>query len=106
MGRRYWVDESRGTHMRHISRRVAVLTARADSFLLPHNYTHSQLVNALATLGEYPLIRYYNPPSSFHGILGPGVAAGEHVCKRLAERVQREIDAYARDNTDFPVSLA
>ncbi|ORY80259.1 Sec1-like protein, partial [Leucosporidium creatinivorum] len=60
------------------------------------------LVNALATLGEYPLIRYYNPPSSFHAPLGPALAAGEHVGKRLAERVQREIDAYARDNSDFP----
>lgn len=30
---------------------------------------------------------------------------GEHVGKRLAERVQAEMDAYARDNTDFPVSL-
>ncbi|KAK4057754.1 RHO1 GDP-GTP exchange protein 2 [Microbotryomycetes sp. JL221] len=60
------------------------------------------LVNALATLGEYPHIRYYNPPSSFHEPLGPGAAVGEHICKRLAERVQREIDAYARDNGDFP----
>ncbi|KAM0793647.1 hypothetical protein ACM66B_001078 [Microbotryomycetes sp. NB124-2] len=60
------------------------------------------LVNALATLGEYPHIRYYNPPSSFHPPLGPGAAVGEHIGKRLAERVQREIDAYARDNSDFP----
>ncbi|GAA5889143.1 hypothetical protein JCM5296_007177 [Sporobolomyces johnsonii] len=60
------------------------------------------IVNALATLGEYPLIRYYNPPSSFHNILGPGLAAGEHVAKRLADRVQLEIDAYARDNSNFP----
>ena len=28
---------------------------------------------------------------------------GEHIGKRLAERVQKEIDAYARDNSDFPV---
>ncbi|BGP44379.1 syntaxin binding protein 1 [Rhodotorula kratochvilovae] len=60
------------------------------------------IVNVLATLGEYPLIRYYNPPSSFHSILGPGLAAGEPIGKRLADRVQAEIDAYARDNSDFP----
>jgi hypothetical protein len=64
----------------------------------------NQLVNTLATLGEYPLIRYYNPPSSFHPPLGPALAVGEHLGKRLAERVQAEMDAYARDNTDFPVS--
>ncbi|GAA5827126.1 hypothetical protein JCM11251_001128 [Rhodosporidiobolus azoricus] len=60
------------------------------------------IVNTLATLGEYPLIRYYNPPSSFHAPLGPGLAAGEGIGKRLAERVQVELDAYARDNTNFP----
>ncbi|BGP12280.1 hypothetical protein JCM10213_000024 [Rhodosporidiobolus nylandii] len=60
------------------------------------------IVNTLATLGEYPLIRYYNPPSSFHQTLGPGLAVGEAIGKRLAERVQAEIDAYARDNANFP----
>ncbi|KAI5477593.1 hypothetical protein MNV49_006079 [Pseudohyphozyma bogoriensis] len=60
------------------------------------------LVNALVTLGEYPLIRYYNPPSSFHAPLGPAVTAGEHIGKRLAERVQRDIDAHARDDSEFP----
>ena len=65
----------------------------------------SQLVNALATLGEYPLIRYYNPPNSFHAPLGPALAAGEHVGKRLAHRLQAELDAYARDNNDFPVRM-
>ncbi|GAA5858275.1 hypothetical protein JCM8547_004630 [Rhodosporidiobolus lusitaniae] len=60
------------------------------------------IVNTLATLGEYPLIRYYNPPSSFHNHLGPGLAAGEGIGKRLADRVQAEIDSYARDNSNFP----
>ncbi|GAA6059866.1 hypothetical protein JCM10212_007071 [Sporobolomyces blumeae] len=60
------------------------------------------IVNALATLGEYPLIRYYNPPNSFHSPLGPGLVVGESIGKRLAERVQMEIDAYARDNSNFP----
>lgn len=64
-----------------------------------------QLVNVLATLGEYPLIRYYNPPSSFHGPLGPAVSSGEHIGKALAERVQNEIDAYARNTDNFPVCL-
>lgn len=67
--------------------------------------TFAQIVNVLAALGEYPLIRYYHPPSSLHPILGPGLAAGEPVGKRLAERVQAEIDAYARDNSNFPVRL-
>lgn len=65
-------------------------------------WTARSIVNALATLGEYPLIRYYNPPSSFHAPLGPGLAVGEPIGKRLAERVQAEIDAYARDNSNFP----
>ncbi|GAA5891833.1 hypothetical protein JCM8208_002906 [Rhodotorula glutinis] len=60
------------------------------------------IVNVLATLGEYPLIRYYHPPSGFHHILGPGAAVGEPIGKRLADRVQAEIDAYARDNSNFP----
>lgn len=65
-----------------------------------------QIVNVLATLGEYPLIRYYHPPSGFHHILGPGAAVGEPIGKRLADRVQAEIDAYARDNSNFPVRPA
>ncbi|KAM0753201.1 Sec1-like protein [Meredithblackwellia eburnea MCA 4105] len=60
------------------------------------------IVNVLATLGEYPLIRYYNPPSSFHAPLGPASSTGEHIGRALALRVQSEIDAYARDNSDFP----
>ncbi|POY70532.1 hypothetical protein BMF94_6446 [Rhodotorula taiwanensis] len=68
-------------------------------------WTARSIVNALATLGEYPLIRYYNPPSSFHPPLGPGLAVGEPVGKRLAERVQAEIDAYARDNSNFPSQI-
>lgn len=51
------------------------------------------------------MIRYYNPPSSFHAPLGPGLAVGEPIGKRLAERVQAEIDAYARDNSNFPVRV-
>ena len=62
-------------------------------------------MNALATLGEYPLIRYYNPPSSYHPPLGPALSTGEHLGKRLAFRVQEEIDAYARNNSAFPVSI-
>lgn len=62
-------------------------------------------MNALATLGEYPLIRYYNPPSSYHPPLGPALSTGEHLGKRLAFRVQEEIDAYARNNSAFPVSF-
>ncbi|KDE02370.1 hypothetical protein MVLG_07072 [Microbotryum lychnidis-dioicae p1A1 Lamole] len=79
---------------------------KVDDSVARWNYEISRmshiLVNALATLGEYPVIRYYSPPSSFHGLLGPAAAAGEPMCKRLAERVQAEIDAYARDNSDFP----
>lgn len=60
------------------------------------------IVNALATLGEYPLIRYYNPPTSTHRLLGPAVSTGETLCKRLAIVLQAELDDFARENTDFP----
>jgi syntaxin-binding protein 1 len=73
------------------------------SSLTVANTPVSQIVNTMATLGEYPLIRYYNPPSSFHSTLGPGLAVGEAISKRLADRVQLEMDAYARDNSNFPV---
>lgn len=59
-----------------------------------------QLVNALVLLGEYPLIRYYNPNNK---PLGVGVAYNEHITRRLAEMVQREMDEYCRNNADFPV---
>ena len=62
---------------------------------------HPQLVNALVLLGEYPLIRYYNPNTK---PLGVGAAYNEHITRRLAEMVQREMDEYCRNNTDFPVS--
>ena len=80
----------------------SLVSSRAYS---PTDLAFVQLVNVLATLGEYPLIRYYNPPSNFHAPLGPASATGEHIGKALALRVQSEIDKYARDNSDFPVRL-
>ncbi|KAK4701832.1 hypothetical protein P7C70_g4396, partial [Phenoliferia sp. Uapishka_3] len=91
-----WQDE-----ITWMSRAVSILSCErrfkwvSDAFML-------QLVNVLATLGEYPLIRYYSPPTSFHAPLGPASATGEHIGKALALRVQAEIDRYARDNSDFP----
>lgn len=57
-------------------------------------------MNALAILGEYPMIRYYNPNKP----LGVGLAYGQPVTKRLAGMVQDAMDRYCRDNEDFPVS--
>ncbi|KAK9894050.1 Sec1-like protein [Cystobasidium minutum MCA 4210] len=62
-------------------------------------FTSQSLVNALILLGEYPLIRYYNPNTK---PLGVGVAYNEHITRRLAEMVQREMDEYCRNNSDFP----
>lgn len=61
-----------------------------------------QIVNSLAMLGEYPLIRYYKPVNK---PIGVGVAYNEHITRRLAEMVQTEMDEYCKNNPDFPVSL-
>lgn len=56
-------------------------------------------MNTLATLGENPFIRYYNPSSQ---PLGPGAAVNEHLSKRLATRLQADLDEYCRNNPGFP----
>jgi hypothetical protein len=58
-----------------------------------------QIVNVLISLGEFPEIRYYNPPS----LLGPASAVGEHATQRLANRVHQAMEAYCRENAGFPV---
>lgn len=65
--------------------------------------TWSQIVNALAMLGEYPLIRYYKPVNK---PIGVGAAYNEHITRRLAEMVQAEMDDYCKNNPDFPVTAA
>ncbi|KAG0146790.1 hypothetical protein CROQUDRAFT_656975 [Cronartium quercuum f. sp. fusiforme G11] len=57
------------------------------------------LVNLLATLGEKPYIRYYNPSTP---PLGPAAAAKEHLCKRLASCLQKDLEDYCQTNEDFP----
>lgn len=63
----------------------------------------AQLVNVLAILGEYPVIRYYK---SNQKPIGVGVAYNEHITRRLAEMVQEGMDKYCRDNENFPVSCS
>ncbi|GAA95215.1 uncharacterized protein L969DRAFT_92521 [Mixia osmundae IAM 14324] len=61
------------------------------------------IVNCLTTLGEYPEIRYFDPPSSYLAQpIGAAAVVGEPVSKRLAMKVQKAMDAYCRDNADFP----
>jgi syntaxin-binding protein 1 len=62
----------------------------------------TQIVNSLAMLGEYPLIRYYRPTNKPVGV---GVAYNEHITRRLAEMVQTEMDEYCKNNPDFPVRI-
>ena len=47
-----------------------------------------------ASLGEYPIIRYYNPLER---------ESGSHkLCERLAIMLQKDLDDFARNNSDFP----
>ncbi|KAJ3270376.1 vacuolar sorting protein VPS33/slp1, partial [Borealophlyctis nickersoniae] len=50
-----------------------------------------RLTSVLATLGEYPHIRYYDPSHS-----------GTNLAAKLAHTVQEELDAMCRLDTDFP----
>ncbi|KAI8450531.1 Sec1-like protein [Phakopsora pachyrhizi] len=58
------------------------------------------LINLFATLGEKPYIRFYNPPNTTP--LGPAAAAKEHLCKRLATCLQKDLDDYCDSNEGFP----
>lgn len=60
-------------------------------------------MNLLATLGEKPYIRYYNPSAA---PLGPAAAVKEHLCKRLASCLQKDLDDYCQTNEDFPVGVS
>ncbi|KAJ3039950.1 vacuolar sorting protein VPS33/slp1 [Rhizophlyctis rosea] len=50
-----------------------------------------RIISTLATLGEYPHIRYFEPTSG-----------RSNLCSRLAHQVQSELDALSRMDTDFP----
>lgn len=54
----------------------------------------SALVNLMVITGEYPIIRFYQPPDGTH--------KASRLCELLADEVQKQIDAYARSNYDFP----
>jgi len=60
------------------------------------------IINVLASLGEYPLVRFYEPPPAYHAPLGPAQAFGQHLSRCLAIRVQNDLDFFARSNRDFP----
>jgi syntaxin-binding protein 1 len=78
------------------------------------HFTAQTLLNVCVTLNEFPLIRYYNPahpplgaaaapgPSSRQGRGRPGGGAEgagvDHFTKRLAMRLQHDIDTYVREN--------
>ena len=66
-------------------------------------YMSRALVNVLATLGEFPLIRFYQPPQTpAWPPLGAAEAVGESVSKRLAFRIQQEMEEYQKNNPSFP----
>ncbi|KAL1977386.1 hypothetical protein VTN31DRAFT_245 [Thermomyces dupontii] len=53
-----------------------------------------KIVSLCVTLGEYPAIRYYRPPSPRH--------EASVLCSHLARFVQEELDQYASYNRNFP----
>ncbi|KAI1994144.1 syntaxin binding protein 1 [Ophidiomyces ophidiicola] len=53
-----------------------------------------RIVSVCASLGEYPLIRYYRPRDPTH--------EASVLCSHLARFVQDELDAYAKYRQDFP----
>ncbi|KAI8847505.1 Sec1-like protein [Chytridium lagenaria] len=56
-----------------------------------------RLVSVLATLGEYPYIRYYNPPNA-----AVAVSTQEKLAGKLAGMVQSELDNLCRIDKSFP----
>lgn len=63
---------------------------------LPPLTRHPQIVGVCVALGEYPVIRYYRPPSP-----APSHEAAI-LCSHLARFVQDELDLYAKFHEDFP----
>ncbi|KAL4793000.1 Sec1-like protein [Aspergillus venezuelensis] len=57
------------------------------------NLAH-KAVSLCATLGEYPLIRYYRPRTPTH--------EASVLCSHLARFIQEELDQFAQFNRDFP----
>lgn len=53
-----------------------------------------KIVSVCVSLGEYPSIRYYNPPNPTH--------QASVLCAHLARFVQLELDQYAKYHEDFP----
>lgn len=51
-------------------------------------------MSVCVSLGEYPIIRFYNPRSPIH--------EASVLCSHLARYVQEEIDMYAQCNENFP----
>ena len=53
-----------------------------------------KIVSVCVSLGEYPSIRYFSPPSPTH--------EASVLCSHLARFVQLELDQYAKYHEDFP----
>jgi hypothetical protein len=86
--------------------RFPCLTHIFLSSIPPYTSLHvepTQLINLFATLGEKPYIRYYNPSTT--PPLGPAALAQEHLCKRLAASVEKDLADYCHSNQEFPVCL-
>ncbi|KAJ3108954.1 vacuolar sorting protein VPS33/slp1 [Phlyctochytrium planicorne] len=56
-----------------------------------------RLVSVLATLGEYPYIRYYNPSNA-----AVATSTQEKLAGKLAAMVQTELDSYCQKDKNFP----
>lgn len=52
-----------------------------------------KIVSVCATLGEYPTIRYFNPPTQHEARV---------LSRLLAQRVQDELDQFAQNHPEFP----
>ncbi|KAJ3416988.1 vacuolar sorting protein VPS33/slp1 [Chytridiales sp. JEL 0842] len=83
----------------------AVMNATSLSLL---NYqldpVAKRLVAALATMGEYPHIRYYNPTPTQTTILSTGNSSSS-LAGRLAQLVQQGLDDLCRNDSSYPPAL-
>ncbi|KAF2861054.1 Sec1-like protein [Piedraia hortae CBS 480.64] len=57
-----------------------------------------KIVGVCVSLGEYPTIRYYQPPNANY--------KASSLCHHLAKVVQAELDLYAKYHTDFPPQVS
>ncbi|KAI9324087.1 Sec1-like protein [Zopfochytrium polystomum] len=81
----------------------AAMTSPAQSLL---NYElepiANRLVSVLATLGEYPYIRYYHPPQPTSTPTLFTSSSALPLSGKIAEMVQKELDALCRVDPNYP----